>query len=118
MKPLKWCLFFDFHTMPANPDVGKDFDAEALAALFAQAGVDYVVFPARCNLGVAYYPTKLGIPHPSLHRDILGSLTSACHRRGIRVSAYINLGLSHEEGLRHRDWLVLPQNGETYSKDP
>lgn len=118
MKPLKWCLFFDFHTMPANPDVGKDFDAEALAAIFAQAGVDYVVFPARCNLGIAYYPTKIGTPHPSLHCDIVGNLTRACHRRGIRVSAYINLGLSHEEGLRHRDWLVLPENGETYTKNP
>jgi hypothetical protein len=118
MKPLKWCLFFDFHTMPAHPEVGKDFDAEATAELIAQAGVDYVVFPARCNLGVAYYPTKIGIPHPTLHQDILGALTRACHQRGIRISAYMNLGLSHEEGLRHRDWLVLPSDGETYSKNP
>jgi hypothetical protein len=26
-------------------------------------------------------------------------------------------GLSHEEGLRRREWLVLPESGETYGKD-
>lgn len=39
----KWCLFFDFHTMPANPDVGKAFDFEAIADRFQQAGVQYVM---------------------------------------------------------------------------
>ena len=50
----RWCLFFDFHTMPANPDVGKGFDIEAITDRFVEAGVQYVVFPARCNLGTAY----------------------------------------------------------------
>ena len=67
----KWCLFFDFHTMPANPDVGKAFDFEAIADRFQQAGVQYVVFPARCNLGVAYYDTKIGIRHPALTHNLL-----------------------------------------------
>ena len=34
----RWCLFFDFHTMPANPDVGKGFDIEAITDRFAEAG--------------------------------------------------------------------------------
>ena len=41
----RWCLFFDFHTMPANPDVGKGFDIEAITDRFVEAGVQYVVFP-------------------------------------------------------------------------
>ncbi len=117
MHEPKWCLFFDFHTMPANPDVGKGFDFGAVTDWFVDAGVDYVVFPARCNLGTAYYDTEIGIRHPALEYDLLGELTRACHRRGIAVSAYINVGLSHEEGLRHREWLVLPESGETYGKD-
>ncbi len=108
----KWCLFFDFHTMPANPDVGKGFDMEAIVDRFVAAGVQYVVFPARCNLGVAYYDTKLGIRHPALTYDMLPKLVDACHRRGIKFTAYVNAGLSHEEGLRHRDWLVMNKNGE------
>jgi putative glycosyl hydrolase-like family 6 (GHL6) protein/glycosyl hydrolase family 42 (putative beta-galactosidase) len=114
MHDPKWCLFFDFHTMPACPDVGAAFDANATADWFQECGVDYVVFPARCNLGMAYYDTQIGIRHPSMETDLLGELTRACHARDIALTAYLNTGLSHEEGLRHRDWLVLPESGETY----
>lgn len=113
----RWCLFYDFHTMPANPDVGKGFDFERIADGFVAAGVGYVVFPARCNLGVAYYDTKLGVRHPALTYDLLSCLVDACHRRGIKISAYMNVGLSHEEGLRHRDWLVMDGDGRTYQQD-
>lgn len=110
----KWCLFFDFHTMPACPDVGAGFDFDAITGQIADMGVDYMVFPARCNLGTAYYNTKVGIRHPSLTYDLLERLAEACGRRGIALSCYINTGLSHEEGLRHRDWLVLTTEGYTY----
>ncbi|NLF94338.1 MAG: hypothetical protein GX564_10675 [Oligosphaeraceae bacterium] len=113
----KRALFFDFHTMPANPDVGKCFAMDTIAERFAQIGAEYVVFPARCNLGTAYYNTEIGIRHPALQRDLLTELAAACHRRGIGISAYINAGLSHEEGLRHREWLILRQNGQTHA-DP
>ncbi len=113
----RWCLFFDFHTMPANPDVGKGFDFEAIANRFVAAGVEYVVFPARCNLGVAYYDTKIGIRHPALTYNLLKCLADACHKKGIKLTAYMNTGLSHEEGLRHRDWLVMDANGQVYTQD-
>ena len=111
-------LFFDFHTMPANPDVGRCFDSDAIAEHFVSIGAEYVVFPARCNLGMAYYDTSIGIRHPALRRDLLKELSDACHRRGLRLGAYINAGLSHEEGLRHRDWLVLPPDGAIYQRNP
>ena len=81
MKAPKRALFFDFHTMPANPDVGKNFDMDAITDWFKECGVDFVTFPARCNLGAAYYPTKLGIPHPSMQRDLFGDLVEACHAK-------------------------------------
>ena len=112
----RWALFFDFHTMPANPDVGKDFDAEAIGDWFAECGADFVVFAARCNLGNAYYPTRLGIPHPSMDGDLYGDLVSACHARGIAISAYMNVGLSHEEAYQHRDWTVIKADGRMYSE--
>ena len=112
----KWALFFDFHTMPANPDVGRAFDTDAITAWFKACGVDFIVFPARCNLGTAYYPTRLGIPHPSMARDLFGDLVTACHAKGIAISAYINVGLSHEESYRHRDWTVLQADGRTYGE--
>jgi hypothetical protein len=113
----KWCLFFDFHTQPACPDVGKTFDANAIADFFQECGVDYVVFPARCNLGMAYYNTRIGIRHPSLTYDMFGRLAGACEARGIALTAYINVGLSHEEGLLHREWTIVTEEGYAYRPD-
>ena len=112
----RWALFFDFHTMPANPDVGRDFDVDAITDWIAECGADFTVFPVRCNLGTAYYPTKLGIQHPSLERDLYGELVSSCHAKGIAISAYMNIGLSHEEAYRHRDWTVLQADGRMYGE--
>jgi len=117
MHDPKWCIFFDFHTMPANPDVGKGFDFDAITGQLADAGVDYMVFPARCNLGMAYYDTKVGIRHPALTYDLIGRLADACQRRNIALTTYMNIGLSHEEALLHREWCVLAQEGYTYRPD-
>lgn len=114
MHDPKWCIFFDFHTMPACPDVGAGFDFDAITGQLADCGVDYMVFPARCNLGVAYYNTKVGIRHPSLQYDLIGKLSEACQKRDIALSCYINTGLSHEEALLHREWCVLNPEGYTY----
>ncbi|MFW5798798.1 MAG: alpha-amylase family protein, partial [Planctomycetota bacterium] len=110
----RWSLFYDFHTMPACPDVGAGFDVDAFVDHLQRCGVDYVVFPARCNLGMAYYNTEVGIRHPSLEYDLLGRLVEACNDVGIAVTAYINVGLSHEEGLRNRGWLKVSPEGKVY----
>ena len=115
-KP-KWAIFYDFHTQPAQPDVGERFDVEAATDKWKECGVDYVVCHARCNLGMAYYDTKVGIRHPSLKYDLFGKLAEACKKKGIALTAYLNAGLSHEEGLLHRDWLTITPEGYTYKPD-
>ena len=112
-KP-KWAIFYDFHTQPAQLDVGERFDVEAATDKWKECGIDYVVFHARCNLGMAYYDTKVGIRHPSLKYDLFGKLAEACKKKGIAITAYLNAGVSHEEGLLHRDWCVLTPDGYTY----
>lgn len=114
-KP-QWSIFFDFHTVPSCPDVGKNFDVDEFTDQVKECGVDYIVFPARCNMGVAYYNTKIGKRHPTLKYDLLGKLTEACKKKDIKISAYINVGLSHDESLEHRDWLTLTPEGYTYSQ--
>ncbi|MBT3374571.1 MAG: hypothetical protein HN742_22140 [Lentisphaerae bacterium] len=114
MHQPKWCLFYDFHTMPACPDVGAAFDADAFTDRIKACGVDFVVFPARCNSGTAYYDTNVGMRHPSLTYDMFGRLVEACQARDIAISAYINVGLSHEEGLLRRDWTIITPEGYVY----
>ncbi len=106
-------IHLDFHTMPGIYDVGAEFNAVEFAQTLKQSGVDYVTAFARCNLGFAYYPTKIGIVHPGLQKkDILGPMVQECHQQGIGVSAYFNAGLDHEHALLHRDWCKVNKQGQ------
>lgn len=109
----KYCLFYDNHTMPACPDVGENFDVEAFTDKIKAANVDYLVFHTRCNQGMAYYDTRIGIKHPSLKQDLFGLLADACKRKDIALGAYFNAGISSEEGRLHRDWTTLYFDGRS-----
>ncbi|MHB1356512.1 MAG: alpha-amylase family protein, partial [Anaerolineae bacterium] len=91
------------------------------AAEFAQtlkdAHVAYVNAFARCNIGFAYYPTKVGIPYPGMKGDMFGDLLRECHQRDIGVSAYINVGLDHEQSSRNMGWLRLDRDGRVVRGD-
>ena len=109
----QYALFYDFHTSPVLKGIGSKFDAEAFAARLERMKVDFVSFPARCNMGMAYYDTKIGIRHYGLDFDLFGTLAEACHRHGIAVNAYFNGGISQEEGRLHPDWQARPTNPPT-----
>lgn len=113
MNP-KRSVHLDFHTMPGIYDVGRDFDADEFAQTLKEAHVEYITVFARCNLGFAYYPTRIGVPHPGLKRDLLGGMVKACHKQDIQVAAYFNAGIDHEHALRHRDWCKLDKEGHVY----
>ena len=113
----KYCLFYDNHTMKACPDVGAGFDVEEFTDRIAACGVDYLTFHARCNQGFTYYDTEIGIKHPSLQYDLFGQLADACQRKDIALTAYLNGGISSEEGLLHRDWTTLYFDGREYREN-
>lgn len=117
MHQPKYCLFYDNHTMKACPDVGAGFDVEEFTDRIAACGVDYLTFHARCNQGFAYYDTEIGIKHPSLEYDLFGKLAESSQRKGIALTAYLNGGISSEEGLRHREWTTLGFDGREYRED-
>lgn len=109
----KRAIHLDFHTMPKVYDVGIEFDPEEFGETLKNAKVDYITCFAKCNLGFAYYPTKIGIVHPGLKRkDLLGEIIETCHRNGIKVSAYFNVGLDHENAIRHREWCKVNKEGQ------
>ena len=112
----KYAVHLDFHTMPSIYDVGRDFNAKEFAQTLSKAKVDYITVFARCNLGFAYYPTKIGTVHPGMVcEDMLGEMVSACHEQGIRVAAYFNAGIDHEHALHHREWCKVNKQGQVYN---
>lgn len=117
MRLPKRAIHLDFHTMPAVDDVGANFDADDFAAALADARVDFITVFATCNLGMAYYPTKIGVVHPSLQQDLFGQMVQACHKKDIAVAAYFNAGLDHESAQQHRDWAILDRDGSVIKGD-
>ena len=113
MHKIKYALFYDNHTHCENPDVGIDFDVEHFTDEAKRCGVDYLVFHARCNQGLTYYDTKIGIRHPSLKYDLFGSLSEACQRKNIAFGAYFNGGISTMEAVRHPEWRAFHMPGHS-----
>lgn len=116
MKHPEYVLFFDNHTLQACHNVGREFDAGAFAGQVKEIGAELVGFPAKCNQGFCYYDTKIGIRHPSLKagHDYFGEMVSACNKQGIKVTAYLNCGLSNEDGVMHPEWCQIGKNGEFF----
>ena len=102
----QYAMFFDMHTMQTCPEVGMNFDAKRFAEKLHEIGVDLTGFHAKCNQGFCYYNTQIGNRHPSMAegRDIFGEVVSECGKRGIKVSAYFNCGLSNEDAVLHPEW--------------
>ena len=115
LKPMNRAVHFDFHTMPGIHNFGQDFDAERFAEILSEANVDYVNVFARCNIGFSYYPTKIGVPYPTMKTNMLGDTVRECHKRNIGVTAYLNTCLNHELMIKKSEWLLINKNGQMYN---
>lgn len=119
MHQPKFVMFFDHHTMKACPDVGHHLQADEFASSLQAAGVDLLGFHAKCNQGFCYFDTQIGNRHPSIPpgRDLFGEIVTACNKRGIAVTAYLNCGLSNEDAIRHPEWSMISPKGQLLRPD-
>lgn len=117
-KKFRRAIHYDFHTSPGIPHIFGNFDAEKFADQLAAAQVEYINMAARCNMGFSYYNTAVGKKYPGLgDRDPLQEMITACHRKEIGVTAYINVGLDHELAADNHGWLKVTKDGRIYSED-
>jgi hypothetical protein len=111
-------VHLDFHTSPLIPDVGVDFDPEQFAATLAAAHVDSVTVFAKCHHGMSYYPTEVGVVHPSLRRDLLGEMMAACKARDILTPIYITVVWDEHSAHEHPEWLQVNAAGQPGTHPP
>ncbi|MGC8890791.1 MAG: alpha-L-fucosidase [bacterium] len=111
-------VHLDFHTSPLIPDVGIDFDPEEFAKTLKESYVNSITVFAKCHHGMSYYPTKVGVMHPSLKRDLLGEMVEACHKENIRVCAYISVVWDEYSASNHGDWLQVNKDGTLAGRPP
>lgn len=114
-------VHLDFHTSPAIPGIGADFDPEAFAATLEKARVNSITCFARCHHGHLYFPSTVHPEriHPNLARpNLLGEQIDACHKRGIRVPIYITVQWDQFSAEHHPEWLCVDENGTEYGTKP
>ena len=105
-------IHLDFHTPSDVTNVGAAFDPEAFAALLADAHVNYLATPGKCQYGNTYFAATVGHPHPGLVRpELFPETVKACVARGIKVQAYFTLGLDDVVAEQHPDWRQRYQDG-------
>ena len=101
-------IHLDFHTGPAIPDVGRDFDPDAFANTMKAAHVNSVTVFAKCHHGHLYYDTDRPERHPGLARglDLLEGQVAALHREGIRAPIYISVQCDEYAANTHPEWVA------------
>ena len=106
-------VHLDFHTGPAIPDVGRDFDARAFARTMKRANVTSVTVFAKCHHGHLYYNTKRPERHPGLRKrlDLLRQQVDALHAEGIRAPIYISVQCDEYAADTHPEWIARKHDG-------
>lgn len=110
-------IHLDFHTSPAVPVVGEDFNPAEFVDTLKKAGVQSINIFAKCHHGMCYYPTKVGKVHPGLNRDLLGEMLTALHVEGIQAPIYFPIGWE-EVAAENMNWLEVNADGVLGGKDP
>lgn len=117
MEKIKRAIHYDFHTLPHIDDIASKWDAELFAKTLKKANVEIINATAQCNIGHAYFPTKIGVMYPGLKVDLFGELVRACKKEGIKVVGYVSTGLNHEACNRHPEWSRVNEEGQVIYGD-
>ncbi|MGD0387746.1 MAG: alpha-amylase family protein [Tepidisphaeraceae bacterium] len=106
-------VHLDFHTGPAVPDVGRDFDARQFARAMKDAYVNSVTVFAKCHHGHLYYDTKRPERHPGLKAglNLLAEQVEALHRQGIRAPIYLSVQCDEYAANAHPEWVARKPDG-------
>ena len=109
---------FDFHSHK-NIRINAAPDVEGMARALREAGVEEIITFAKGHCGFAYYPSRVGIPHPRMTGDAFGDVARACKAEGVDVVAYVSFGIDGAGGRQHPEWLHRNSDGKphVYSED-
>ena len=89
--------YYDF--APEFNRESKKWDPDKMAAIFHEAGARYVVLTSKHHEGFTLWPSQTPNPTPSLkpsqlhaERDIVGDLTKAVQKQGMKMGLYYSGG--------------------------
>jgi len=102
----------DMHIDDWDEKFLSQFNSKEYVEMQALAEVQTVIFYASSNVGICYYPTKIGHMHKGIKgRDILKEVIDLSHEKGMSVVVYYNIW--HKWAYdNHPDWRLVTSKGE------
>ena len=89
-------VHLDFHTSGEIPGVGSRFSKKDFQKALITGHVNQITVFAKCHHGWAYFPSETNTMHPTLDFDLLGEEIEAAHEIGVKVQAYLSVGLDEK----------------------
>lgn len=111
-------IHLDFHTSPAIPGVGADFDPKDFAKTLVKARVNSITLFAKCHHGHLYYETSHPARHPTLRRGLLEEQIKVLRQKGIRTPIYLSVLIDEFAANLHPDWVALSPDGTRVGRRP
>ena len=104
-------VHLDFHTSPAIPGIGADFDKKKWQETLKRAHVNSITLFAKCHHGWSYHPTQVGQVHPHLDFDLLRRQYEACREIDVNTPIYISAGVDNVAAHEHPEWREINHEG-------
>ncbi len=106
-------VHLDFHTSEHIPDVGGRFDKKQFQQALKLGKVNHITVFAKCHHSWSYYPTKVGMVHPTMKKglDLLGGQIEACREMKVKVPIYYTVGWSATDAEMHPEWCQRNRDG-------
>lgn len=104
-------IHLDFHTSPAIPGIGEEFDKAQWQEALRVGHVDSITCFSKCHHGWSYHPTQVGRIHPHLNFDLLRAQMDASKEIGVNVPIYVSAGVDNVMGEEHPEWREIGING-------
>jgi hypothetical protein len=89
------------------------FDADSFVSTIAEAGFQSILMYAVSEVGLCFYPSKIGPVHAALKgRDFFGEVVERGHRHGLNVLGYVSFMYDNMSYQNHPDWRIRPEAGD------
>ncbi len=107
------------HHSPDPPAITyANFDPDQWFRLYEESDLDHLWVFCKGHHGEAYYPTKVGHPHPGLKVDFVKAFRDRLRRKGIAFHAYYCIGFDDWAVLNHPQWALRDENGKNRRQHP
>ena len=106
-------VHLDFHTSEKIAGIGSKFDKKQFQEALKVGHVNSITIFSKCHHGWAYHPSEKNEIHPGLNFDLLKAQIEAAHEIGVKTPVYLSAGLDEKYAVRHPEYLVRTQEGQT-----